>query len=472
MCGISGYISYRKPISGFDFYKAHCRMAQRGPDDEGFVASVNNQLIKAYGERSIEEIKHESEDICTIDCAMMIIGHVRLSVIDLTAGGHQPFVDKKTGLVMSYNGEIYNYKELRQELVSAGYIFRSNCDTEVLFYAYQHWGVECFQRLNGMWAVAIYDSNNGELTLSRDRCGVKPLFYRNMEESIAFASEMKVICSLQNGNRINMTSVNKYLKHCILCDGEQTFISGICEVKPGHYMTFSNGSLVRDCNYWEYEPHLVKMSSEEALDRFEFLLRDSIRLRMRSDVEVGSLLSGGLDSNVIVGTLYNENKLSSKYKTFSAVYTDEKYSEENYIKKTVAKLGIQSDLVYIKSKEVLECIDDALMSSEIPTRAIPMMLQYLLYRRIRETSNIKVVLNGQGADELFGGYNADYMTRFLQLWYERRIRELFSEIKTYRRNRSVGILSVLIGILGMMKIKPGGGICIIMCRSSRLRVLH
>lgn len=456
MCGISGYISYGKAISGTDFYNAHCRMAQRGPDDEGFVLYANNRFLKACGTGSMDEIKNGNVDIRSIEQAVIIIGHVRLSVIDLTAGGHQPLFDENTELIMSYNGEIYNYQELREELKGKGYKFQSNCDTEVLFYSYQEWGMECFERLNGMWAVGIYDGKKGKLILSRDRCGVKPLFYRNTSEGIAFASEMKVICSLQSGNIINKASIDKYLKHSVLCDGEETFISGIYEVPPGHCLTFSNGRLERDYNYWKYNPELKKMSHKEAMNIFEFLFRDSIRLRMRSDVEVGSLLSGGLDSNVIVGTLYDENRLSPMYKTYSSVYTDEKYSEKKYIQKTVSKLEIQSELVYMSADKVMGCIDDALMNSEVPTRAVPMMLQYLLYQRIRETSDIKVVLNGQGADELFGGYNADYFTRFLQLGYDGRMGDLCTEIKAYRKNRKASMMQILFGVLGQSRIKHRG----------------
>lgn len=457
MCGISGYISYGKPIAGIDFYNAHCRMSHRGPDDEGFIVYTNRQFLKAYGDNSINEIKYEGVDLRTIEHAMMIIGHVRLSVIDLTAGGHQPFMDEDAELVMSYNGEIYNYQELRGELERKGYKFRSNCDTEVLFYAYQEWGTECFQRLNGMWAVSIYDNKTGELTLSRDRCGVKPLYYKNTGESLAFASEIKVICSLQRGNRINLASVDRYLRYSTVCDGEETFINGIHEVQPGHCVTFCNGKLTRDYNYWKYEPCSVQISDKEAVEKFDFLFRDSIKLRMRSDVEVGSLLSGGLDSNVIVGTLHDENIISPMYKTFSSVYTDERYSERKYIQKTVSKLGIQSDFVYMTADKVMWCLDDALMNSEVPTRAVPMVLQYLLYQRIRETSNIKVVLNGQGADELFGGYNADYMTRFLQLLYKGKIGKLFSEIKEYKNIRKAGLLQVIFGILGQSRIEHRGG---------------
>lgn len=453
MCGISGYISYGKPISGIDFYQAHCKMAQRGPDDEGFVVSTNNQFLKAYGNGSIEEMKHESTDIRTIEQAMVIIGHVRLSVIDLTVGGHQPVIDESAGLIMSYNGEIYNYQELREELKGRGYKFQSDCDTEVLFRAYQEWGKECFQRLNGMWAVSIYDSKKRELILSRDRCGVKPLFYRSTGESISFASEMKVVCSLQSENEINMASVDKYLKYCRLCDGEDTFVNGIYEVPPGHCLIFSGGKPITDYNYWQYIPERKEISDKEAIDRFAFLFRDSIKLRMRSDVEVGSLLSGGLDSNVIVGTLWGENRISPMYKTFSSVYTDERYSEEKYIQKTVNRLNVKSNLVYMTADKVMGCIDDALMNSEIPTRAVPMMLQYLLYQKIRQTSNIKVVLNGQGADELFGGYTADYMTRFLQLYYEGRIGELFAEIKAFKKNRKASMMQVLVGTLGQARIE-------------------
>lgn len=456
MCGISGFWSKSNPISGKDFYFAHRKMANRGPDDEGFVVFENGKFRTAYGNQSIDEVKFKYDDICALDNISLVLGHVRLSIIDLTSGGHQPVVDMDRKLAMSYNGEIYNYRELRDELEKKGWTFKTNSDTEVLFRAYQEWGKDCFNRLNGMWAVAFYDGNDDTLTLSRDRFGVKPLFYRVKDGKLSFASEMKVICMLWNENRVNMRSVDKYISSTILCESEEAFIEDIYEVSPGYCISFCNGELTEKFKYWNYTPDIKPVSMQEAVEIFDFLFRDSIRLRMRSDVEVGSLLSGGLDSNVIAGTLYDEKLVTHTYKTFSSVYEDEKYSERKYIEKTVGNLELCSDFVYMTADKVMDCLDNSLENSEMPTRAVPMMLQYLLYQRIREYSKVKVVLNGQGADELFGGYNVDYVTRFLQLWYEKRFVELVGEVKEYRKNRSVALKQIAMGMYRQSRICKAG----------------
>ena len=446
MCGISGYVARGKMIQGEIFYEAHCKMSKRGPDDEGFLISDGNRFYPAYGRNSVDGIKHSHDSIRAYTDIKVILGHVRLSVIDLSIRGHQPMFDERAGLAITYNGEIYNYQELRRELESKGYTFCTGSDTEVVLRAYQEWGEEAFNRFNGMWAMGIYDRRKGTLTLSRDRFGIKPLFYRNNKDGLVFASEVKVICSLFHENKINRNSVKKYLESCKLCNNEDTFIEQIFEVPPGHSLTFQNGILKKKYHYWDYVPKIVNMSDEEARNQFSYLFKDSVRLRMRSDVDVGSLLSGGLDSNVIIGTLFKEGLLSEGYESFSSVYTDEKFSEKRYIDVSAKKYGLKSNPIFMTAEKVISVIDKVLDNSEMPIRAVPMILQYLLYQKIRESSNIKVVLNGQGADELFGGYNADYFTRFLQLYYEKRICTLLFEIKCFKENRNATIRQVISGI--------------------------
>lgn len=421
-------------------------MANRGPDDEGFHLFQDRKIIDAYGKRTIKGLKNKTINIEDVDNVSKILGHVRLSIIDLTEGGHQPLMNERKNLSMVFNGEIYNYKELRTELEKRGCTFKTSSDSEILFCAYQEWGTECFNKLNGMWAVAFYDVEKDKIVLSRDRFGVKPLFYKNENRSVVFSSSLKVITALTKASVVNQEAVQKYLTHNYLCNDETTLIKDIYEVPPACVITFVNGQKVEEKRYWNYYPVLKKYTKSEALEQFDFLFRDSIRLRMRSDVEVGSLLSGGLDSNVIAGTLYDEGLINSSYKTFSSVYYDEEFSERKYIEKNIEKLGVCSDLVYMTPDVVMSAVDDAIYNVEMPTRSASLMLQYLLYQRIANTSNVKVVLNGQGADELFGGYNVDYITRFLQLWYRRSFPQLFSEIKEYQNNRHVSLRNIIGGM--------------------------
>lgn len=452
MCGIAGFFSKEHPISGNDFYLAHSKMANRGPDDEGFSIFVANNIINAYGDRSIDNVKSKAIQIQKIPTLTAALSHVRLSIIDLTEGGHQPFTEQSLSMVFS--GEIYNYKELKEELQKIGHTFRTLSDSEVLFHAYQEWGTDCFNKCNGMWAVAFYHIKEDKLILSRDRFGVKPLFYRCNNDILTFASEIKVIASFQQKNYINKTCATRYLTQSILCDEQETLFENIYEVPPGCIITFNSGKKTSTRRYWQYKPELKNYKEEEAVELFDYLFRDSIHLRMRSDVEVGSLLSGGLDSNVIVGTLYKEGLISNNYRTYSSVYNDKRFSEQKYIEKTIQKFDICSDLLCITPELVMDTIDSAIYHLEMPTRAIPMMLQYLLYQRIAKTSSVKVVLNGQGADELFGGYNSDYITRFLQLFYDKRYVQMIREIKNYKSNRHVSLKQILSGIFHQSKVKP------------------
>lgn len=453
MCGIAGFFSNERYISGDYYYNAHSKMDNRGPDDEGFIIFDSNYTEELYGSKTINDIKVHNNDIRKLARTKSIMSHVRLSILDLSAGGHQPFTDKQKVLSMVFNGEIYNFIELRNELKELGWDFQTSTDTEVLFKAYQQWGEECFNKLNGMWAVAFYDSINKKLVLSRDRFGVKPLFYRVEGSTIVFASEIKVITSLFDKNYINKDCVKKYLDRSILSDDENTLFSDIYEVQPGGVVSFLENKKIQTKKYWNYYPSLKNYSADEAVEYFGYLFQDSIKLRMRSDVEIGSLLSGGLDSNLIAGTLFQSGINTSDYKTFSSVYKEKQFSEQEYIENTVKKYGVKADYLYITAEEVMNSIDDALYNLEMPTRAVPMMLQYLLYKRISGSSDVKVVLNGQGADELFGGYNVDYITRFLHLAYNCRFKDLTQEIKEYKRNRFVGIKPIIGGMIGQSHIE-------------------
>lgn len=451
MCGISGFLSKGRAISGSEFYKAHNLLADRGPDDEGFIIEKDNISILAKGERTVERFQY-LEDIRKIDRLKTIIGHVRLSIIDLSDKGHQPMLDEDSGMILTYNGEIFNYKELRAELEKMGYQFRTNSDTEVVLKSYIAWGGDCFSKFNGMWALGIYESKTKSLLLCRDRFGVKPLFYSTDDQSLCFASEMKVLHSLKKDVVVSEEAINKYLRDCKLCDEEETFFRGIKEVNPGEYIQFVEGKLIKRSRYWNFRPVKSARTLRDTEEKFKYLFEDAVRLRMRSDVEVGSLVSGGLDSNTIVGTIAVNGQLSSHYKTYSSVYKEEKFSEKKYIDLTVQKYGLDSHLIYMEPMEVLNNLDKELYRTEMPLRSAAPILQYILYNNIKRSSNVKVVLNGQGADELFGGYNGDYLTRFLHLLETYRLKEMISEVFTYRSIRHRGIKQIAFGMYSKSKV--------------------
>lgn len=446
MCGIAGYMSKNKAINGAEYYWAHNTMAHRGPDDEGFL-TLDKKLKVYAGRRSVGQYRR-LPDICAVEKINAVISHVRLSILDLSDAGHQPFVDYDEQVAVVFNGEIYNYKELREELKKKGYIFKSNCDTEVVLNSYLCWGKSCFNKFNGMWAIAIVDKINRKLILSRDRFGIKPLFYYEQDGQLIFSSEIKVIKALKNSLHINTKSVERYLKYNYICDGMATIFSEIKEVEPASWLEYDDSGRCNKERYWMYRPKSVHKSENEVLEEFSTLFESSVKLRMRSDVCVGSLLSGGLDSNTIVGALGKNGLLDSTYRAFSSVYDEIKYSEKEYIELTQKKWNINVEYLNMTAEDIAKDIDSVLYYSEMPLRSASVVLQYKLYEEIRNNSNTRVVLNGQGADELFGGYTNNYYTRFTELLCNLKLKQLKKEWKQFRYSRNANGRDLLYALIG------------------------
>lgn len=440
MCGILGFFSKKKAITGRQYYMAHKQMENRGPDDEGFL--VFEDTIKHYrGGRTINKFGTYPH-IQVNNSIFSIISHVRLSIIDLSYAGHQPFVSADERYAMVYNGEVYNYLQIRKELEKLGEKFNTDTDTEVVLKAYIKWGKNAFNKFNGMWAIAIWDRKNSELILCRDRFGIKPLFYYNDFDRFIFASDINSILEFLDSYNADLNTVSGYLSECNICSDDRTFFEGIKEVLPGNYVVYKDNRAVK-CKYWNYNPGYVKMNETEALEQFSQIFIDAVKIRMRSDVEVGSLLSGGLDSNTIVGTIGRLGLLNNNYKTFSAIYKEKKYSEDNYIDKTVEKWKIQSNYIQITPEQILVTLPKAIKAAASPTRAIPMIIQYEIYHYIKNNSDIKVVLNGQGADELFGGYTDNYYTLFYSMLRSMKLCKLLKNARLFNVSRNRGIKEII-----------------------------
>ena len=240
MCGITGYVSFVNKINTNAYYEAHKKIAHRGPDDEGFVyKNKYGDMIFLKGDDTT--FNNDLDHILNTDKSFFIMGHRRLSIIDLTPDGHQPFSYKN--LYMVYNGEIYNYLELREELIQYGYIFETNTDTEVFLKAYHFWGVEAFNKFNGMWAAAIYDNEIERVVLTRDRFGVKPLYYTYIDNNLIFASEIKFVVSFTKDRKINEKAVYAYLRYSLLEYNNETFIQNIYSLQSGNYLVFDKNGI-------------------------------------------------------------------------------------------------------------------------------------------------------------------------------------------------------------------------------------
>lgn len=444
MCGITGIYSSNGAISTSNYYDAHLTIRHRGPDDEGFIASGGDRKIAAYkGDDTITYFQKLAH-INSVDSAKYILGHRRLSIIDLSHHGHQPFISEDNRYSLAFNGEIFNYLELKKELTKLGQNFKTNTDTEVVLKAFQLWGIDCFNKFNGMWALAITDNTENKLYLCRDRFGIKPLYYNIAGNNITFASEQKFIKHLKRGQLThNEKSIKKYLYNCTVNDNSNTFFNEISTVNPGSYLIFDNNGW-NTHKYWRIESKILITNPEDALDLFSELFNDSIKLRMRSDVEVGTLLSGGLDSTTIVCKLHNEGLISgSNFNSFSAIFEEERFSEKKYIDATLAQTKISGHFVTPSADDVEEYLGRLLHHIEDPFRSLSVLSQFKIYEAIKHNSQIKVLLNGQGADELFGGYSHHYYYLFASLLKSLRFRKLSREITLLRQNRNISNLKIL-----------------------------
>lgn len=434
MCGITGFFSYKNRCETKKYYKAHKKIAHRGPDDEGFIyKNENNSLEHLSGDDTIEELKNR-EHIASKNPSLLMLGHRRLSIIDLTSHGHQPFVFEN--LYMVYNGEIFNYVELRDELISQGYRFETKSDTEVFIKAYHCWGVESFNKFNGMWAAAIYDKNRDDIVLTRDRFGIKPLYYSLVDDSLIFGSEIKFVSSFFDKLAANEQMVYEYLRFNHIDHTNQTLFKDIFQVEPSTYLVYSKN----DTNIVRYFEIGDVRTSQQIVESY---LKNSIKLRMRSDVEVGSLLSGGIDSSAILG-LINSEKYAKNFQTFSAVFYEEQYSEKKYIDEFKAdNLEVKKHFIYPKAEALLNAIDELVYTQEEPFRSLAVFSQYEIYKYIKNNTNTTVLLNGQGADEIFTGYTSFYYVYLLELLRTFKLKLFSVEFNAFKKNRSLSNKNIL-----------------------------
>ncbi len=428
MCGITGAAGFGSLVDIPKYYEAHRLLEHRGPDDEGFIARSNNGPIKNYRGRNTCEAFRSLPDIKTLKSAEIVLGHHRLSVLDISERGHQPMFFE--GLWLVYNGEIYNYRELRVELISRGYIFQTDSDTEVVLKAWHCWGEYAFNRFNGMWALAILDEKRDQVVLSRDRFGIKPLYFALAEKILFFASETKYFPKLLS-LQMNEMRAAEYLIHGWTDHHRETILAPVMQLTPAHWMEINlqNGDL-KTKRYWDI-PTPKKILSEvtAATKQFGEIFNSSLDLRMRSDVPVGSLLSGGLDSTAILCNLSARQLLPEVgFHTYSAVFNETQYSEKKEIEETLKKCrtAIPSFVTYTPS-DVIANLGEVIKIQDFPFRSLSVYSQYELYKYIAKDSKVTVLLNGQGADEIFGGYTEHLYTRISELLRTLKLVEAFRQ---------------------------------------------
>lgn len=390
MCGISIIVNQKNhPIPESQVKAMNDKVIHRGPDDEGYFFGDN-----------------------------FAFGHRRLSIIDTSTAGHQPMFRGKDCIV--YNGMLYNYIELREELLSAGYLFQSQTDTEVILAAYQHWGTEAFKKFNGMWAFAIYDDVQQCITLCRDHFGIKPLYYTTTGEFFVAGSEIKQFTSLPEFKpALNQAVTINFLAYGLLNYSEETFFKGVKSLNAGHYLQYDLCTHQLTCTEWynlEKSAGEVKVSLREATAVVKTLFQSSVQLRMRSDVPVGSCLSGGIDSSSIVSLIHNREIANGSFTTFTSCYDNKKYDEQQFSDQVTKQTGFQAVKVFPQLQQLFSegHLDTMLYHQDQPVNSASHYSEFNVFKAARE-NNMKVMLDGQGSDEYLCGYPEFFVTYIHEL---------------------------------------------------------
>lgn len=412
MCGIAGVIDSRNNINKEKFEKMVDIISHRGPDDRG-----------------------------TFFDDKIALGHRRLSIIDLSKDGHQPYIYQNR-YVAVYNGEIYNYEELRSELETRGYNFISKTDTEVLVAMYDYYGEKCVDKLNGMWAFAIYDKDEQAIFCSRDRFGIKPFYYYWDNGTLMFASEIKqILLMLENEIYANKQRLLEFLILGDLDYTDETMFKDIKQLKGGYNLSYKiKTSEIFVSEYYKLPTEVNRRSSyQEQCKIFKEKFTNSIERHLRADVPIGYCLSGGLDSSAIVcmaDTILKKTKKHSKQYAVSSCFEDKRYDERVYIDEVISETDVTSIKVFPEEENLFAKLDKIIWHMDEPFDSTSVYAQWNIFAAASE-NGLTVMLDGQGADEQLAGYTGFYTVLFA--YYLRRFSffKLARELYSYRRLRSV-----------------------------------
>lgn len=376
MCGIYGYLSLKRSIDPTILRSMGDTLKHRGPDDEGEMISDDGDLCVGFG-------------------------HQRLSIIDLSPAGRQPMSNEDGSICITYNGEIYNFRALRVELERKGHRFKSNSDTEVVLRLYEELGIRCLDRLNGMFAFALWDRHKKTLFLARDRIGKKPLHYALSSQGVVFASEIKALLQHPGVSReIDLKSLNRYLTYEYVPAPDSIFKS-IKKLEPGHYLMYRQGTAER-VQYWDIpltDNPMGYQTEEEYVEDLRERLDKAVKSRLVADVPVGLFLSGGLDSAMIAALATRAN---SNLECFSIGFDEPSFDESRYAREVARTLNAQHQLMIFSTREMLETVARLPDLLDEPLADASILPTYLLSKFA--SGRVKVALSGDGGDELFAGY--------------------------------------------------------------------
>jgi asparagine synthase (glutamine-hydrolysing) len=420
MCGLYASIAFAPERARID------RVAHRGPDGSGW-----REFASAAGP--------------------VALGHRRLAIIDLSEAGLQPMADASGRYHLVLNGEIYNYLELRDELRAKGHQFSSDTDSEVLLAAYREWGEDCLHRFLGMFAFLIWDEREQILFAARDRFGIKPLYVAVNQRGIAFASEIKQLLGLPGlSGRMNLARVRDFLAAGMSDHTQETLFEGVVQIQPGCCVAIAAGRAwtgrIEPKRWYAIPPHgTLRLSEAEAAEQFRALLTDSVRLHLRSDAPVGSCLSGGLDSSSIVclmSQMLDAEGRGARVNTVSACYDEKAVDETPFMNAVVAQAGAIPHRVFPRPEDVFARASDLTWHQDEPFGSTSIFAQWCVFEEAHR-AGIKVMLDGQGADEALAGYHWTYAWHLLTLIRQGRLTALASTVSQRVGAHGCGVVDQL-----------------------------
>lgn len=394
MCGINGFSWADKALIGA-MNQATCN---RGPDDEGGVFDENVSL-----------------------------GHRRLSIIDLSPAGHQPMCNEDETVWIVYNGEVYNFQEIREQLEKLGHKFKSRTDTEVIIHSFEQWGVKCFDMFNGMWAFCIYDKQKQELILCRDRFGIKPLYYCQQDGELIFSSMISAILAHNIQTSPNQKAIMEFLAYNLEHCGKETFFNNIYSLEPGNFLKYDLKMRSLNIEKW----YIPKSREDVTIDDIRRSFVESVKSQTVADVPIGSCLSGGIDSSAIVCTL--DKYLPYKFYTFSFTAPGHSIDESKYIKEVGRGTKTEQFFTEISEDDFLSEFPDFVKALEEPVLGLSPYAQYRVMK-LAHQQGAKVLLDGQGGDEIFAGYIYYFSYLFFDLLKKGKFLKLCKEMFLYLRN--------------------------------------
>ena len=413
MCGIAGILDNQSKLSPNNISIALNNMLNaikhRGPDDRGEEKILCKKGLNMY------------------------LGHQRLSIIDPGPGGHQPMSNDDSSIWISTNSEIYNYKELKNEL-NAKFRFRTKTDTEVLLKSYEAWGIDCIEKLRGMFAFAIYDTKNKKLILARDRLGIKPLYYYSKENLLLFSSELRSTLASKIPNpELNSTGIFQYLAFGRIGSTE-TIVNSIKEVPPGHFLIADKNGIKIE-KYWDPLKNKITINHKKPIiEQIGYEFEEAVKLHLVSDVSLGTFLSGGIDSSAIVSAIASNSP--NKIQTISATFNEKKYDESKYSTQISNLYNTHHYNELLDENDILQKLPDALAAMDQPT--VDGINTYMI-SRLAINKGMKVALSGLGGDELFAGYDSFHLIPKLE-----NIKKVTSALPLFLKNQLGNLVSKIL----------------------------